>query len=88
MTRFGNRKFVTVIMDGSDDSKVRHIRNLFDQETEDQMYGYNSTCSALDARHPTIKVIVSWMPTEQLYRKVQNTIESLYPGLCIYNPPM
>lgn len=48
---------------------------------------WNGKIYPLDNQHPTIKVI-EFKTTEEAYRSMQFVIEDLYPGLCVFNPPM
>lgn len=77
------KKFVTVIMDGSDYKKVNRIMRNID------MMNFKcrgkSICRILDKNHPTIKVIETF--TDGInYRLMKKTIEFAYPGLCVFNP--
>lgn len=86
MEGYGYKNYVTVIMDGSDKGKVRHITNLFDMATDEQMYGFRASCRPLDSRHPTMIVIESMLPSDRDYEVIRRMIESIYPGLCVFNP--
>ena len=88
MEGYGYKRYITVVMDGSDMGKLHHITDLFDMVTDEQMYGFKASCRSLDNRHPTMMVIESMLPSDLAYVKIQRVIESLYPGLCVFNPPM
>ena len=85
MTESTIEKCTIVIMDGSHRGLVDNIIELVDHITKELFV--RSTCRQLDRRHPTMLVVETMMEDER-YEKLQHLLETSYPGLCIYNPPM
>ena len=79
------KDYVTVIMDGSDTEVVRKIVNVIDKVTA-KKHGV-STEHVFDDDHPTM-VIIKTKTTNGVYKIIQNVIDTIYPGLCVFNPPM
>lgn len=85
MTESIAKKCTIIIMDGSCERLVGHVIDLVDHITKELFV--NSTCRELDSNHPTMLVVETMMNDER-YEKLQHLIETRWPGLCIYNPPM
>ena len=85
MKRLFAKKFVTVVMDGSNENVVRTITGAIDIVTRER-YG-ESVCRDFDSAHPTMKAIETYT-NRKTYRKIQGMIESSYPGLCVFNAAM
>ena len=85
MAGFKVKDFTTVIMDGSDKEVVDTITDVIDLITEKQ-HGESSS-SPLDSDHPTMMVVVT-KTNKKIYNMIQEVIEDLYPGLCVFNPAM
>lgn len=79
---FGYKKYVTVIMDGSDRYVVREILGIVNMVTK-RRFG-KMRCRKLDSNHPTMKIIKTWTNAET-YRQMRRTIELQYPGLCAFD---
>lgn len=78
---FGKKKFVTIIMDGSNEYVNREIAGIMDMVTRRRIG--RTKCRKLDKKHPTMKVFkrrTSW----ENYRDARMIIEKNYPGLCTF----
>lgn len=71
--------YTIVIMDGSDPKIVTNVLEV--------VLGLNTTCEPMDIDHPTTMVITT-KTTSACFDKMTNVLERLYPGLCVFNPPM
>ena len=85
MTESITKKCTVIIMDGSHSGLVGNIIELVDHITKELFV--KSTCRQLDRRHPTMLVVETTMDDER-YEKLQHLLDTRYPGLCVYNPPM
>lgn len=79
------KKYATVIMDGSDENKVKHIKSILGMLALERDEDMN--CRPLDEQHPTMTVIEAIM-TPLNYAIVMDTVEGAYPGLCVFDPAM
>lgn len=79
------KKFTTVVMDGSDADRVIAITGIMNMMNGER-YG-EANCRTFDSDHPTMKVI-DIRTTKRRFNQIQNVIEQVYPGLCIFNPAM
>lgn len=77
------KDYKTLIMDGSNKEVVDEILNTMDVFIGDE----HVTCEPLDSKHPTI-IVINTKTDEFAYAITKAMIEKLYPGLCIFNPPM
>ena len=77
------KNHTTVIMDGSNREVVNDILNAMDVFVGCE----HVECKPLDSKHPTM-MVVETTADEFTYGIAQNVIENLYPGLCVFNPPM
>lgn len=85
MTESTIKKRTLVIMDGSNGMRVERITELVDQLAKELFV--KSTCEQLDKRHPTM-LVISVVMTDERYEKLKELLETRYPGLCVYDPPM
>lgn len=85
MAGFVVKDYATVVMDGSNTEVVRNIIDMIDTIIEGK--GRRMSNHLLDKQHPTTMVIKTRTDVNT-YGFVQKVIEKLYPGLCIFNPPM
>ena len=85
MAGFIVKDYATVVMDGSDTKVVRGILEMIDAIVEGR--GRRTSCRLLDKQHPTTMVITTKTDVNT-YGFVQKVIEKMYPGLCVFNPPM
>ena len=74
--------YVTVITDGSNGDTVEYIKLVFDLLGRQEMGA--TKCKPLSISHPTMLVVESEIK-EPYYEEIKETIEKLYPGLCIFN---
>lgn len=79
------KDYATVVMDGSNTEVVRKIIDMIDTITEGRRK--KMSCHLLDKQHPTTMVIKTSTDVDT-YGFIQKVIEKLYPGLCVFNPPM
>lgn len=79
------KDYATVVMDGSNTEVVRNIIDVIDAITDGRRG--RMSCHLLDKQHPTTMVIKTSTDVST-YDFVQKVIEKLYPGLCVFNPPM
>lgn len=79
---FGYKKYVTVIMDGTDRRIVREIIGIINMMCNRRLG--KMKCRKLDANHATMKVIDVYTSAE-MYRQTRRLIEKAYPGLCIFD---
>lgn len=82
MTGLDKKKYVTVIMDGSNKSVVEHIRLACDLVNQCEIG--SAVCYPLSDEHPNV-VIVETITTRKLYNDIKSVIEETYPGLCLFN---
>ena len=85
MAGFIVKDYATVVMDGSNTEIVRNIIEMIDAITNGRRGPMS--CHLLDKQHPTTMVIKTKTDVNT-YGFIQRVIEKLYPGLCIFNPPM
>lgn len=85
MSKNRKRKYTVVITDGSNVHTVKCILEWFDCLTN-RRFG-KTKCRQLSKEHPTTLVVKTKM-REDSFNLLQNGIESVYPGLCVFNPPM
>lgn len=85
MAGFIVKDYATVVMDGSNTEVVRNIIDMIDTITEGRRK--RMACHLLDKQHPTTMVIKTRTDVNT-YDFVQRVIEKMYPGLCVFNPPM
>lgn len=85
MAGFNVKDYATVVMDGSNTEVVRDIIGMIDAITVGRRG--KMSCHLLDKQHPTTMVIKT-MTDVNTYDFVQRVIEKLYPGLCVFNPPI
>ncbi len=85
MAGFIIKDYATVVMDGSNTEVVRNIIDMIDTIIEGR--GRHMSSHLLDKQHPTTMVIKTRTDVNT-YGFVQKVIEKLYPGLCVFNPPM
>ena len=74
-----------IIMDGSDKRKVSYITAILGEWSDPTVR--NMMVCTLSEDHPTTVVIKTKM-SDYYLSVAQNEIEYLYPGLCVFNPPM
>ena len=79
------RKFSTVVMDDTDEVNTRLIVSTIDFITKKE-HG-QAYRRALSKDHLT-KAVIDVVTTEDVYAKIQETLEVYFPGLCIFDPPM
>ena len=81
-TKIANKNYVTVITDGSNKRIVDNIKLMFDLASQNKIGG--TKCRPLSKAHPTTMVIETSL-SDDIYTEVQEVIENVYPGLCIFN---
>lgn len=79
------RNYTTVVMDGSNNDYINAITGIIDMMTGER-YG-KATCRTLDSNHPTTKVIEVCTGRKR-FNQIQDVIEQVYPGLCVFNPAL
>lgn len=76
------KKFVTVVMDGSDKEVLNEIIGIHGS------YVYPNdkkiTCHPMGKDHPTMMVI-SLKCSEKVYDNITSIVEKKFPGLCVFN---
>ena len=85
MAGFIVKDYATVVMDGSNTEVVRNIIDMIDTITKGRRK--RLACRLLDKQYPTTMVIETRTDVNT-YDFVQRVIEKMYPGLCVFNPPM
>lgn len=78
----GIKRYVTVIMDGSDKKVNEKVIKLLDAATRRRIG--KSKCRKLDSNHPTM-MVVKRLTTRGRYIKAKLNIQKHYPGLCIFD---
>lgn len=77
------KKYLTLVMDGSDINVLSHIINTIDCTAGNK--DRKTIWYPLDSNHPSLMVLETFT-NEQRYNSIKTVIEKLYPGLCVFNP--
>lgn len=77
------KKFVTIIMDGSNLNKVIDIHNTHEEIVRhlDENCNVKISCQILNDNHPTM-VVVEVYTSLDTYKVITSIVENEYPGLC------
>lgn len=76
-------KYVTLVMDGSDVKVLSNIINVIDALAGTR--NGETVYSPLDSNHPTLMILETFT-NSRIYKTIEKVIESMYPGLCVFNP--
>lgn len=85
MTGFRIKNYTITVMDSSHPIVLSDIIMTVRKTTEEQ-HGGPVKCCKPEGR-PTLMVI-EFKAKKKTYNQIKEVIESKYPGLCVFNPPM
>jgi len=80
MAGFRKQNYKTIVMDGSNEKVLGDILEGFRVAVSGRI-----KCGPLDNKHPTMMVIEA-RTSQKTYDSLQDVIENVYPGLCVFNP--
>lgn len=76
------RKFITVVIDGSDEDLVYFIKSTIDEMTNKE-HG-EAICSPLKKGYSSM-MLIETTTESRTYASIQYVIEKVLPGKCLFN---